>query len=521
MELRKKMIHMNKLKGKAMTQITLDEDFNLPETKADMSHIIISQADTISESVKVMDDKAVVKGRIVFEILYASESGSAENYSGVISFEEPVHFEGLVSGDYVQPHLVLEDMTVSLVNSRKMRVNGVVNLELKAESLYDEAAGSQVEGEDILQSLTRDLNVVQIKVQKKDTFRIREEIEISGNKPNIASLLWRGVQMRNMECRPLDGKLNIRGEALVFVIYAGEEEHIPLQWMEKNISFSGEIEVPDCEAGMVCICGIQMIHKEMEAKPDYDGENRMIAVDLVLELDMKLYAEEKISILSDVYSPIKEVIPKFGEAHFQKLLVKNAAKCKIADKIMLEKVEQPEKILQICNSTGVIRLDRTVFVEDGLKMEGALDVTILYMSANDKNPLQSFTGSIPFSFVAEAKGIKEDCFWQVTPALEQLTCVMLGNNEIEVRASLMLELLVMEKLVEPTIMEVTVQPIDEEKLNAIAGITGYLVKPGDTLWGIARQFYTTIDAIQESNGLVSDRLKGGERLLLIRQGESL
>lgn len=518
MELKKKIIHMNKLKGKTMTQVTLDEDFNLPENKADMSHIIMSQADTIGESVKVMEDKAVLKGKIVFEILYASDSGAAENYSGTISFEEAVHFDGLAAGDYVQPRLELEDMTVSLVNSRKMRVNGVVNLELKAESLYDEAAGSQVEGEEYIQTLARELDVVQIKVQKKDTFRIREEIEISGNKPNIAALLWRGVQLRNMECRPLDGKLNIRGEALVFVIYAGEEEHIPLQWMEKTIAFSGEVEVPDCEAGMVCLCGIQMIHKEMEAKPDYDGENRMIAVDLVLELDMKLYAEEKISILSDVYSPVKEVVPRFGEAHFQKLLVKNGAKCKIADKITME---QPEKILQICNSTGVIRLDRTELVEDGLKIEGALDVTVLYMSANDKNPLQSFTGSIPFSYVAEAKGIREECFWQITPALEQLTCVMLGNNEIEVRASLLLELLVMEKLVEPTIMDLSIQPIDQEKLDAIAGITGYLVKPGDTLWGIARQFYTTVEAIQESNGLPSDRLKGGERLLLIRQGEML
>lgn len=518
MDLRKKMIHMNKLKGKVMTQVTLDEDFNLSETKADMAHIIMSQADTISESVKVMENKAIVKGKIVFEILYASESGSAENYNGTITFEESVNFEGLAFGDYVQPRLTLEDMTVSLVNSRKMRVNGVVNVELKAESLYDEATGNQIDGEDSFQILSKDLEVVQIKVQKKDTFRIREEIEISGNKPNIASLLWRGAGLRNVECRPIDGKLNIRGEVLVFVIYSGEEEHIPMQWMEKTIAFNGEIEVPECENGMISMCAVQMIHKEMEAKPDYDGENRIISIDIVLELDMRMYEEENISILSDVYSPLKEVIPCFGEAHFQKLLMKNSAKCKVSDKLVME---QSEKVLQICNANGVIRLDRTAIVEDGLKMEGALDITILYMSANDKNPLQSFTGSIPFSFMAEAKGIREECFWQVTPAIEQLSCMMLGNNEIEVRASLMLELLVMEKIVEQTIMDVTVQPLDEEKINSIAAITGYLVRPGDTLWGIARQFYTTIDVIKECNGIVSDRLKGGERLLLIRQSETL
>lgn len=518
MDLKKKMIHMNKLKGKAMTQITLDEDFNLSETKADMAHIIMSQADTIGESVKVMEDKAIVKGKVIFEILYASEHGSAESYNGTISFEESVNFEGLAFGDYVQPRLILEDMTVSLVNSRKMRVNGIVNVELKAESLYDESTGNLIEGEEHFQTLSKELEIVQIKVQKKDTFRIKEEIEISGNKPNIATLLWRGAGLRNVECRPLDGKLSIRGEVVVFVIYSGEEEHIPLQWMEKNISFNGEIEVPECESGMISVCTVQMLHKELEAKPDYDGENRLIAMDLVLEVDMKMYEEENISILSDVYSPIKEVIPRFGEAHFQKLLIKNSAKCKVSDKLMIEK---QEKVLQICNANGVIRIDRTKVVDDGLQIEGALDVTILYMSANDRNPLQSFIGSIPFSFLAEAKGIREDCFWQVTPSMEQLSCMMLGNNEIEVRASIILELLVMEKIIEQSIVDVTVQPLDEEKLNTMAAITGYLVKPGDTLWGIARKFYTTIDEIKENNGLVSDRLKGGERLLLIRQGETL
>ncbi len=518
MELKKKRIHMNRLKGKAMAQATLDEDFNLPEQKEDLAHIIMSQADTIGESVKAMDGKAILKGKVAFEILYASESGAAETYSGVIHLEETIYFEGLSAGDDVRARLELEDMTVSLVNPRKLRVNGVVNLELTAERLYEEAAGSEIEGEDTIQTCLKELDVVQIKVQKKDTFRIREEIEISGNKPNIAKLLWRGVQLRSIECRPLDGKLSIRGEALVFVIYAGEEANIPMQWMEQAISFGGEVEVPNGEAGMVCLCAIQMIHKEMEAKPDYDGENRIIALDLVLELDLKLYAEERISILSDAYSPVKEVVLQCGEAHFQKLLIKNSAKCRIVDKITMD---QPEKILQICHSTGVIRMDRTEVVRDGLKIEGVLDVTILYMSANDKSPLQSFTGSIPFSYVAEANGIQEDDFWQIAPALEQLTCVMLGNNEVEVRASLLLELLVLEKLEESILTGLSVQPIAPEKLDAIAGITGYLVKPGDTLWGIARQFYTTADAIRESNALLSDRLKGGERLILIRQGEVL
>ena len=52
MELVKKEIHMNQMKGKIVTQMTLDEDFNVPDTKPDVSRIILSQGDVVLEAVK-------------------------------------------------------------------------------------------------------------------------------------------------------------------------------------------------------------------------------------------------------------------------------------------------------------------------------------------------------------------------------------------------------------------------------------------------------------------------------------
>ena len=43
MELIKKQIHMNRWKGNAVTQITLDEDFIVPDTLEDMEQVILSR----------------------------------------------------------------------------------------------------------------------------------------------------------------------------------------------------------------------------------------------------------------------------------------------------------------------------------------------------------------------------------------------------------------------------------------------------------------------------------------------
>ncbi len=520
MELLKKNIHMSKLKGKLVTQITLDEDFNVPDTKPDISRMILKQGEIALESVKQSEEKVQLKGKLQFDLLYGTEEGTnhLQNFQGFTPFDEIINYNDLEASDHIRVKADIEDMAMSLINSRKIRVNAILTFEIRAESMYDEEAAQSISGEDNVQTLTKNLEVMQVRVQRKDTFRVKDEMELSGNKPNIDHLLWRGLSLRSVECRPIDGKLSLRGEMVLFVLYAGEEEHIPMQWLEKNIPFSGEVDVPECNLSMISATNVTLVHKEIEAKPDYDGENRILAVDAVLELDMKLYEEEDIQILADVYSPVKEIIPQYSQAHFEGLLVRNNAKCKVVDKI---NVSEAEKILQICHSEGCVKIDRIIVVEDGLKVEGAITVTSLYMAADDKEPLRSLAGAVPFAHIVEAKGIDESCVFEMTPEIEQLTTVMLGNNEVEVRAALTLDALVLSRITQPMPSSVQIMPFDEEKMEELPGIVGYIVRPGDSLWDIAKKFYTTVDVIKETNGLTSDTIKPGDRLLLIKKTEEL
>ena len=58
--------------------------------------------------------------------------------------------------------------------------------------------------------------------------------------------------------------------------------------------------------------------------------------------------------------------------------------------------------------------------------------------------------------------------------------------------------------------------IMKEKLKNIPGITGYIVKEGDTLWNIAKRFYTTADSIMEANNLENDMIYPGMKLIILK-----
>ncbi len=66
-----------------------------------------------------------------------------------------------------------------------------------------------------------------------------------------------------------------------------------------------------CRDQLVSYVGVDDVSFDVEVKPDYDGEERMLVVDAVADLDIKLWEEEQFEMLQDVYSLKEDVRPVF------------------------------------------------------------------------------------------------------------------------------------------------------------------------------------------------------------------
>lgn len=519
MELIKKNIHRNRQKGKTVTQVTLDDDFIVPDTKEDIEALILDSNEVELEESRLMGSRLAVKGRLHFRILYHTQKNrSVDNIQGALSFEEFINMNDAAEDDEIRVDWEVEDMTASVINSRKVNIKAVITLTITTEELKGEEVAISVDSLEEVESASQYIEIAQIAVQTHDTYRIKEEVELSSNKPNISEILWQRLEPRGIECRPLDGKLSIHGEMELFCIYRGDEEHIPLQWVERSIPFSGAVELSDCTDEMIPAITIRPVHRDVEAKADYDGENRLLSVEAVLELEIRLYEEERMSILSDIYCPGADVALQNGSAHLERLVTRNASKYKMSDKLMLDGTE---KILQICHADGSVKMDSVEPVENGLAIEGTLCVDVLYVAADDESPVRCIRGMLPFSYTVEAGGIGPEALYRVQPGLEQLSAMLLGSGELEVKAVIVLDCLVLEQQEIPTILGVEMTPMDPEKLAAMPGIAGYVVQNGDTLWKIAKKFYASVDSIRELNEISGDEPEPGQRLLIVKQTEKL
>lgn len=526
MRISKENIHENKVKCTNTLQITLDDDFNVPDSKPDIDTIIKEHAKLRIDPVKSQGEHAQISGSMEFALLYI---GVRENdgrhfpvkMTGSMPISENINLSEDSDNTYVTCDARLDDITVKTINSRKVSIKAIISLKVMCEQLEDISVGDDVEEievSDNIQIHRQSVDYVQLAVNLRDNFRIRESAQIPAGKPEIEELLWEDVDLRTMNTRLTDDGVDIHGELSVFAMYQANDDSQSVQWYETNVPFEGKLDINGCSADMISYIKYNIINTNVEVKPDYDGENREISIEMTLDMDVKVYEEKNKDIISDVYSPVKQVTCENEEVIFKKLLVRNDSKCRAVDTV---KADDYVNMLQICNCTGTAQIDDITVEDDGLLVDGAIIANVFYVTTDDNAPMGSLHAAVPFSNKIQVKN-GGNIEYNIEPYVEQLSAVMTGTNEIQIKGSVSLDMICFEPYQVNAVLDCEIEPFNENEFLKFPSIIGYIANGEETLWDIAKKYHTTTESIRLGNknmvDCISDdcKIKTGDKLLLVK-----
>lgn len=202
MEFRKEDIQVLRTKSRATSQVTLDMDYNVPDVKPDIGRMIQNKGEVTVEEVRLNDGHAFVKGKLQADVLYVGEEdGRVYNLSAGLPVEETLNLDGIVNGDKLCLKWEIEDLSIHIIHSRKLNIRAVITFYASVDELTGIRLPVAADDENISVK-KKQMCLLSLAVHKKDTLRLKEEIELVSNKPDIAELLWYTIEVRGLDSVP-------------------------------------------------------------------------------------------------------------------------------------------------------------------------------------------------------------------------------------------------------------------------------------------------------------------------------
>ena len=517
MECLKKEIRTFEKQHIVSNQFYVDEDYNVPDAKRDVGKVILSAGELRIEEKKQVESYLKVSGKLAFKILYISDEAVPQlsSLDGRIPFEETIYLEEALEGNLVL-QTAQTDLAVTVIHSRKLNLKTLAEISLDTEKCVQQDITMDIEcGEPVLKK-TKEEEILKVFATGKDTYRIKEEINLGSTRENIGTLLYTDITGGKADTQLIEDELRIQGELIVFCLYETIEGKT--EWISRNVPYEGRIECAGVIESMYHQAYLNLTDENVEVRMDENGEMRILGIEATLEVRLVVYEEEKQQILEDLYmldhicKPVKE------EKKLYRLKLQNHSKCRVTEELMLPELR--DNILQICHCKGRIEIENTSVEKEGMRIEGVLHLGFLYVREDDQIPFGVWNGMVPFSYLMEygAGEAKEE---ELDQTLEQISVGLLGNGKIEVKAVLAFNSFQKEGIKVENIESAMFEPIDIEELEKRPGITGYIVKEGDTLWNLAKKYNTTVDNIKEVNQMEKEEVNKGDKILIFKGNLSI
>lgn len=504
-------------KNTATITIPIESDLNVADSKPDVKQIIYDKMSGKVEEVKTGSNKVWVKGKILYQIIYQTEKAQEPLASifGEIPFMEEIYLEGVDAQDRAVVALRIENEKVQIINSRKLSIHAKVLLQ--ANDFYewrqDYSCDMEIQPEENVslpqvEYQKREVEDLETVVSKKDLLRIHEEIELPSEYGNVDNAYWKSADLVFMNFHCFDEKLVATGELGILLIY--QEEMKEKIWnYQHTMPVNQTFPCQECEEGMICDISYHVTQEEIEIREDGDGNNRVLSVEMAIELDMKLWKKKKIQLLSDLYGINCEI-----SCTKNPVLFLNYVTIQNTEQIVTKKSVVENEMGEVIYDRACAQVDQSKAEDGQVSMWGRVaHYTLCRTKTGD---LFEHIEAIPFHFEVPIAVSQKGMFCKCNVIGQDNQAKVTGDFEIEYTTELSIEITVLEEVSCDTIQDVEVLPLDQEKYDTIPGMTVYVVQKGDTLWNIGKQYYLSIEDIKDINKMTDDRLVDGDKLILMK-----
>jgi len=518
LELIKEAVRFNRPIGEDSTQTIVENDIIVPDIKPDISRILLLDGETWIDGAETAAEKVLVNGSVRYKILYIADDPDqpVKSIVSTSGFQYAMDIPDARQGMQCRVKCDIEHMEYEILNSRKINVKAIISLSGKVTEQVEQYITKDFEGSEDLQVLRGNISVSSYIGDSHTKCQVKEIVDIPSGKPAILEILRNDVKITGREYKAGEDKIAVTGALNVSTLYVADDENRSIQFMEHEVPFNQIVDIPGMDETCQCSVDIALGETSFEADEDGDGELRRMKCDVLLDIYAQSSGIREIELVDDAYSPCARVSIEKEQLTLEEPVAENEGQLTIRENIVID--EDAPDISELFNVLGKLSLSSYEITDNRVVIDGVAICNVLYIAASDGQPVHCSESQIPFRHSVEAKGAAPGMALAAEMEIEHYSYSIISSREVEVRLVISLKTRVTRQISVPVISKASEQPLDDSRADSQPSITIYFTQPGDTLWKIAKRYYTTVDEIIRFNDIAYDKeIEPGNQIIIMKK----
>ncbi len=395
----------------------------------------------------------------------------------------------------------IKSIECKVLNGRKIKVSATLQFDLSVYSNESVDIIKQINNIQDIQVLESDLNVNSLvgegcsKANAKDTIAI-------DNIDNLAEILKVDLSIINKDIKISYNKVLGKADIAVKMMYLTEDNRIKV--VENKIPIMGFVDIENIDESNICDMKYKL--KNMLVKPN-SVEEHSVYIEIEVELYARVYESKNVKVIQDLYSPSECL--NFNQRCVNTMSNKCEVKemCNIREKVMVPELNGNE-IYDVEVRPTILSRNIT---KSKVMYEGEFELNFIFAS-NNVAGVNVKQIRLPFNFNVDSVDICPNM--NIDTELEVINQDFVVGVDGSIDAKIDLEFrLNMSNTIKINIMDEV--NIDEKRDKQIYSMVIYFVKPGDTLWEIAKKFRSTVSDIARVNNIEDvNKITPGQQLFI-------
>ena len=468
-------------------------DAIVPDTFPDIARIVYADGMVTIKDQSPQNDRILVSGNVAVTVLY-----QPEGEDGLRRLDVPLSFAHIEEGRGVGAESIcfvrcsMVSVDARAVNSRKVSVTAKLCFE---SSVYQDQVLTYTEkidcGQTPIEVLYDTREISLLSTVRTGEFTILDDLELSGS--DDLELLHTDCTLRQNECRAMNGRLLVRGDAALHMLV--RDDIGSLQQIVQTVPFTQMVDVEGLAENetvtlRLAVRGVDCVLEKGGVLSVGIGASALI---LRAETHM-------VRTIRDLYQTKHELNVCAGQI--------NIHQCAICGNFSADSSETVPIGMQVSQYIYAKAVCTEGKPEESDTIRLKVDAEIVYLDEEGSVYQTHRTLSVPVHFNMPMHGFSPQDFTVAVTASPS------GEDSVNLRFAV--SGLMMRSSPE-RIQDITKVEISAEERSGLGDVTLVLrrVDEGEQLWDIAKQYATTAAAIRAANDIPEEEQAVGAQMLLI------